>query len=191
METTIIEFLFGLVAGTIAGLLIVKRTGNKTTTPRKTLRTTKPQVARPKAVSRQVKARNPRSRRLNRLPARTQQQLVATVPGSSPPAPASQTAVLSCPACGLQAPESLMAEHFLGSPSHKNGPIKLEPAKADNVIQRQSEAIRFEEDSMNSLRHLLQMLVPPRAFGRRHEQKSINPLSMVVQTIGERRNPVA
>ncbi len=45
-----------------------------------------------------------------------------------------------------------------------------------------------EEDSRNSMRNLLQMLVPPRAFGLRHQHRIVNPLSHVIQTLEESRS---
>ena len=87
----------------------------------------------------------------------------------------------SCPSCGLQAPGSLLAEHFLGSPSHRNGPPKV--VKADPVeIEAIEEA--EEEDSKQSVRNLLQMLVPPRAFGRRHAHRSASQASSIVKDFG-------
>jgi hypothetical protein len=75
----------------------------------------------------------------------------------------------------------LLAEHFLGSPSHKNGPPKI--VKADIVEVEISEEAK-EEDSKQSMRNLLQMLVPPRAFGRRHAHRSMGPISSIVKDLG-------
>ena len=74
----------------------------------------------------------------------------------------------------------MMIEHLLGSPSHKNGPAKPEPT-ADRAVEKDSASVESDEDSRDSLRNLLQMLLPPRAFGRRREQKTVNPLSHLVQ----------
>ena len=78
-----------------------------------------------------------------------------------------------------------MAEHFLGSPSHENGVPEPEVTMVENAIFDVSQA--SEEDSKSSLRHLLQMLVPPRAFGRRHQGRTVNPLSSLVQTVDDAR----
>jgi hypothetical protein len=75
----------------------------------------------------------------------------------------------------------LLAEHFLGSPSHRNGPPKI--VKADIVEVEESEEAK-EEDSKQSVRNLLQMLVPPRAFGRRHAHRSMGPISSIVKDLG-------
>jgi len=87
----------------------------------------------------------------------------------------------TCPSCGLQAPGSLLAEHFLGSPSHRNGPPKM--AKSDPVEMEAVEEAK-EEDSKQSVRSLLQMLVPPRAFGRRHDHRSMGPISSIIKDMG-------
>jgi hypothetical protein len=101
---------------------------------------------------------------------------------TAPPSVSPGTAVVleACPSCGLQAPDSLLAEHFLGSPSHRNGPPKLvesEPATA------KVEEAAIEDDSKQSVRSLLQMLVPPRAFGRRHAHRIVSPLSAIVKEL--------
>jgi hypothetical protein len=90
--------------------------------------------------------------------------------------------MLSCPSCGLEAPETLMAEHFTGSPSHEGG-LSMQPKVADVESREGSAAISPENESRDSLRQLLQMLVPPRAFGRRHGQRTVDPLSSLVETI--------
>jgi hypothetical protein len=96
-------------------------------------------------------------------------------------APTTTTSFDTCPSCGLQAPGSLLAEHFLGSPSHKSGPpkiVKVDDAKGE-VIKEDKE-----DDSNQSVRNLLQMLVPPRAFGRRHAHRSVSPISSIVKELG-------
>lgn len=87
----------------------------------------------------------------------------------------------TCPSCGLQAPGNLLAEHFMGSPGHRNGPPKMvvmEAAQADELSDAE------EEDSKQSVRNLLQILVPPRAFGHRHGQKSVSPITSIVRDAG-------
>jgi hypothetical protein len=84
---------------------------------------------------------------------------------------ASQTVIYACPACGLQAPETLMVEHLRASPIHQRG--RLQPEQTTNHrVEEEPPGVAREEDSRDSLRNLLQILLPPRAFGRRHEQKT-------------------
>ena len=97
-------------------------------------------------------------------------------------------AVPSCPTCGLQAPQDLMMEHFQASPSHELGTPEPQTAIMDSCILVESALISSEEDSRTSMRNLLQILVPPRAFGRRHQYRTVNPLSHVIQTLEESRS---
>lgn len=99
-----------------------------------------------------------------------------------------QDAVPSCPTCGLQAPQDLMMEHFQASPSHELGAPEPQATIMDGDIQAESTLLSSEEDSRNSMRNLLQMLVPPRAFGRRHQHRTVNPLSQVIRTLEESRS---
>lgn len=93
------------------------------------------------------------------------------------------TVLDTCPSCGLQAPEKLLAEHFLGSPSHRNF-VKKEPEPDAKQVAAKSES--KEDDSQQSVRNLLQILVPPRAFGLRHANRSASPISSVVQDLKPR-----
>ena len=86
----------------------------------------------------------------------------------------------TCPSCGLQAPATLLAEHFSGSPSHRNGPEKVIPVDSTLV---DSSTETNEEDSRQSVRNLLQILIPPRAFGLRHANRSISPISSIVKNL--------
>jgi hypothetical protein len=105
-----------------------------------------------------------------------------TISSSQTPSVASATvSFATCPSCGLQAPGSLLAEHFLGSPSHRNGPPEI--VKVDSAEIKVAEESN-EEDSKQSVRNLLQMLVPPRAFGRRHAHRSMGPISSIVKDLG-------
>jgi hypothetical protein len=187
METTIIEFLFGVVAGTISGLLIVKRPRAKTPL-RRTLPNAKLAASRSRALPGRAKTRYVKSRRSRSKPARAQPILTNAISMASAHSVAPQTTVLSCPGCGLQAPETLMAEHFLGSPSHKYEPEKVQATIVDAELQEGLRSIDSEQNSRDSLRQLLQMLVPPRAFGRRHGQRTVDPLQSLVRTIGPSRN---
>jgi len=74
-----------------------------------------------------------------------------------------------------------MTEHFLGSPTHESYHVQLEPTP--KRAEEEPATASAEDDSRESLRSLLAMLVPPRAFGRRHQQRTVNPLSQIVQTI--------
>jgi hypothetical protein len=92
-----------------------------------------------------------------------------TNPNSSP----AHTTVYTCPACGLQATESAMVEHLLGSPLHQ--PRHVQPKQTnDHKDEEEQATVLHEEDSRESVRNLLQILLPPRAFGRRHGQKTLN-----------------
>ncbi len=176
-KALIFGFLQG-VAGAISGLR-VRRSGKKTA-PHKTVSSRTRLARRPRVGRKQIKTRRVRSRTKHGRRLRTEPGPIETVTDSSSVATVSQTAVYSCPACGLQAPKSLMIEHLLGSPSHKNGPAKPEPT-ADRAVENNPASVESDEDSRDSLRNLLQILLPPRAFGRRREQKTVNPISHLVQ----------
>jgi hypothetical protein len=184
LEITIIEFLAGVIAGTISGFLIVKRMGRNTPLPRTTISRkiakTKPRAGLKHATTGGTKRRSARRMRPAIQPTET-----LTV---EPTVTALSMNVSSCPTCGLQAPETLMAEHFLGSPSHENGTPEPEMTIVEDAIFDKSQT--SEEDSKSSLRHLLQMLVPPRAFGLRHQGRTINPLSSLVQTMAEAQGSI-
>src|SRR5205823_5262305 len=101
----------------------------------------------------------------------------APEPSQMPDIPAATVSSFdTCPSCGLQAPGSLLAEHFLGSPSHKDGPPKIVKAEtvkteaADNAAEEEEEE---EEDSKQSVSNVLQILVPLRAFCRRHALRTM------------------
>jgi hypothetical protein len=186
LEIAIVEFLVGIVAGTLSGLLIVKRMGRNT----RLLRTTgSGKIARTKskAALKQAKTRGARPRSIRRL--RLLAKPTKTI-GVEPTVTALAVNISSCPTCGLQAPEALMAEHFLGSPSHENGAPEPAMTMIENSILDKSQALSAEEDAKSSVRSLLQMLVPPRAFGRRHQQRTVNPLSRLVQTIADAQGSV-
>lgn len=184
LDITIIEFLAGVAAGTISGLLIVKRMGRtallpRTTASRKIART------KPRQVSKQTKTRGTKPRSERHVRPLVQPSATLTI---EPTVTALAMNVSSCPTCGLQAPDALMAEHFLGSPSHENGVPEPDVTMVEDAIFDVSKA--SEEDAKSSVRHLLQMLVPPRAFGRRHQGRTVNPLSSLVQTVADARGSV-
>lgn len=184
LEITILEFLAGVVAGTLSGLLIVKRMGRNNSLPR-TTSSRKLVKTKARAPLKQAKTRSTRSKSIRRLRRPAQPtETVSVEPTTAPLA----VSVSSCPTCGLQAPDALMAEHFLGSPFHENGSREPETAIVETAIFDQSHA--SEEDAKSSLRSLLQMLVPPRAFGRRHQERTVNPLSHLVQSIADAQGSV-
>src|SRR5439155_17257792 len=89
---------------------------------------------------------------------------------------ASQTVIYTCPACGLQAPQTLMVEHLRGSPIHQRGRAQPEQTTDHRVEEEPALAARGE-DSRDSLRNLLQILVPPRAFVFFFKQKTAYDIS--------------
>lgn len=178
METTLAEFLMGMFAGTITGLLAVLTR----TTNRVSRRFSKPraQAIRRRKAKAMGARRNISSSRTNTLKPRARHILPVNHDESPPPvAPLPVQTIASCPSCGLEAPESLMAEHFLGSPSHENPRVLSE----EETVEGPAEPVEVD-DSKGELRTLLQMLVPPRAFGHRRQQKTQNPLSDYVTPIG-------
>jgi hypothetical protein len=181
LDITIIEFLLGAVAGTLSGILIVERIGRNIPLPRTTI-SRKIARTKPRTALKQAKTRGTKPRSVRRLRPRAQPSETLNV---EPMVTALAVNVSSCPTCGLQAPDALMAEHFLGSPSHENGTPEPEMTIIENAIFDKSQSLSAEEDAKSSLRSLLQMLVPPRAFGRRHQQRTVNPLSRMVQTIAD------
>jgi hypothetical protein len=184
LEITILEFLAGVVAGTISGLLIVKRMGRNTPLPRTTV-SHKITRTKPRSGLKQAKIRGKRPRSVRHMRPAVQPSDTLT---TEPTVTTLAVSVSSCPTCGLQAPATLMAEHFLGSPSHENGSPEPEVAIVEEALFDVSHA--SEEDAKSSLRHLLQMLVPPRAFGLRHQGRTVNPLSSIVQTVADARGTV-
>src|ERR1700746_1471986 len=104
MDTNIVEFLFGVLAGTISGFLIVKRSRRKT--PQlEILRNVKSIPSKPRRSQRQTKTLHVRSRRLR--PKRTMSKGMSSdvVQEVSASTLGQQVVMLSCPSCGLEAPE--------------------------------------------------------------------------------------
>src|SRR5438552_394595 len=65
---------------------------------------------------------------------------------------------------------------FAGKPIHQRG--RAQPGQTtDHRVEEEPALVARGEDSRDSLRNLLQILLPPRAFGRRHEQKTPNAIS--------------
>ena len=186
MDPVIFEFLGGLLVGAMAGLMVVLRSRHQTPT-------TMPMLAirKSRSVSSIRQRRNSRPTEKGRSTvtvARTRRKAMNKTPDATPalsqtPVSASATTVSfdTCPSCGLQAPGSLLTEHFLGSPSHRNGLPKIVEA---DPVEVEAAAEAEEEDSRQSVRNLLQMLVPPRAFGRRHAHRSVSPISPILENLG-------
>jgi hypothetical protein len=65
-----------------------------------------------------------------------------------------------------------MLEHLLGSPLHQPGRV-LQEQTTNQKVEEEQATVSGKEDSSDSLRNLLQILLPPRPFGRRHEQKPV------------------
>ena len=166
MKSKILGFLQG-VTRTISGHLARGRSEKKTG-PSKIVRGRKHSAARTRA-SKKLKTPRVRAQTSRKASPRKKLNPVPTLFENPTPAPTAQTTVYSCPACGLEADKTLMLEHLLGSPLHQPGRVQPEQTK---IVEEQAMALR-EEDSSDSLRNLLQILLPPRPFGRRHEQKTV------------------
>ena len=186
MDPVIFEFLGGLLAGGMAGLMVVLRNRHPlpetmpmlaVRTSRSALSTHRRRTSRPAEKGRNSitvarTRRRAKNKTLEPTPALSQTPNIAT---------ATMVSFDTCPSCGLQAPGSLLTEHFLGSPSHRNGLPKVVEA---DPVEVEAAAEAEEEDSRQSVRNLLQMLVPPRAFGRRHAHRSMGPISSIVKDLG-------
>src|SRR5260370_29868162 len=195
MDPVIIELMGGMLAGTLGVLTVMLRTGplnvvlrtrNQTPITMPMLAVRKPRKASP--VRRRSISPPTKKRRSTATDIRTRRKAKNNAPDTTP-APRQTPVIVSattvsfdtCPSCGLQAPGSLLTEHFLASPSHKNSLPKIfeaDPVEAEAVAEAE------EEDSRQSVRTLLRMLVPPRAFGRRHAHKSVSPISPIVEYLG-------
>ncbi len=209
LENTTIQILYGLIAVTISFLAIVNQVGVKRLIPRITS-SPKPPAEKPRRsrtltrIERTHARSRPKSRGKTAVHSsrtrKARRRLRSKPRGSSIVQPISVTSdppsvlatvqdtVPSCPTCGLQAPHDLMMEHFQASPSHELGTPEPSPTTINGSIPAEPILVSTEEDSRNSMRNLLQMLVPPRAFGRRHQNRTVNPLSHVIQTLEESRS---
>src|ERR1700745_3286020 len=103
MDPNTVEFLFGVLAGTIPSFLIVKRSRRKTP-PLEILRNVKSIPAKPRRSQRQTKILHVRSRRLR--PRRTMSKGISSdvVQEASTSPLGQQVVMLACPSCGLEAP---------------------------------------------------------------------------------------
>ena len=186
MAPVIFNSLGRQVGSTLGGLMVALRIRHPAPKTMPMLAVRKPRSAS-STRRRRNSARPKRRRNKIRLTEKSRKPKMKThqaapEPSQTPDIPAAAVASFdTCPSCGLQAPESLLAEHFLGSPSHKDGPPKI--VKTEPVKTEASDDAK-EEDSKQSVRNLLQMLVPPRAFGRRHAHRSMGPISSIVKDLG-------
>jgi hypothetical protein len=210
LENITIQILYGLIAVTISFIAIVRQVGikplslssivssHKPLAPKSKRPRTQARTGRIRAGSRSKsrgkttvqlsRSRNTRRRLQPRPRGDAIVQPVAVTPDTPMTIAIVQVGVPACPTCGLQAPEALMMEHFQASPSHELGAPEPQPTIMDGDIPAESILVSSEEDSRTSMRNLLQMLVPPRAFGRRHQHRTVNPLSQVIQTLEEARS---
>jgi len=172
MHPVVFKILGRQVGSSFAGLMAVFRIRHQTPKTMPMLEVRKPRSASParhrRSSTRPNRRRNNISLTRTSRKAKMKTPRAIRKPSQAPDIPAAVGHFDTCPSCGLQAPESLLAEHFMGSPSHENGPPKIVEA----------------EDSRQSVRNLLQMLVPPRAFGRRHAYKSVIPISLITKNLG-------
>ncbi len=185
MHPAIFKILGRQVGSSLAGLMAVFRIKHQTPKRMPMLKVRKP---RPASQARRRRSSTRPNRRSNiGLTQTTRKAKMKTPratpkPSQTPDMPAAAVAPFdTCPSCGLQAPGSLLTEHFLGSPSHRNGLPKIVEAEP---VEVEAAAEAEEEDSRQSVRNLLQMLVPPRAFGRRHAHKSVSPISPIIEYLG-------
>ncbi len=191
LDVTILQFMVGIMAGTMTGIGIVRSRSLKKTRIR-------PGSVRTRSISGAVKYRvivKPSKIRSTRqkVPSKPGGRSIIASRGLDPVTPTVSTLAVAvsapefsaCPACGLEAPETLMAEHFVQSPSHQAGIAPTPPVipTATGSPVPLSEEERSREETRLSFRNLLQMLVPPRAFGHRHQQKTVNPVSRLVHQI--------
>ena len=191
MDPIVFELLGGVLVGGMIWLTVLRRPKNTSlvTMPVLAVRKTR-QVSsnrhRQSSSSTRVKNRVASASSTGhkrRIRTKIGESVGQAIPAPVIPAVATPT-LETCPSCGLQAPDKLLAEHFLGSPSHRNGPEKVAtvdptPTEADSELS--------EDDSKQSVRNLLQILVPPRAFGRRHAHRPMGSISPLVQNLGPTR----
>jgi len=184
MDPIIFEFLGGLLAGAMTGLMVVLRIRHPApnTMPILAVRKTRSAAsAHRRRTSPSTRDRTTVTSAKTRRRAKTKTPDTAIASSQTPSTVSATASFDTCPSCGLQAPGLLLAEHFLGSPSHRNGPPKMVKVDAAEVAAVEESK---EEDSKQSVRNLLQMLVPPRAFGRRHAHRSMGPISSIVKDLG-------
>ena len=191
MDRIVFELLGGVLVGGMIWLTVLRRPKNTSlvTMPVLAVRRTRQASSnrhRQSSSSTKVKNRgaSPSSTgHRRRMRTKTGESTGQAIPPPTIDAATAPT-LETCPSCGLQAPDKLLAEHFLGSPSHRNGPEKV--ATVEPTPTASSNELT-EDDSKQSVRNLLQILVPPRAFGLRHADRSVSPISPVVRELGPSR----
>jgi hypothetical protein len=184
LDPIIFEFLGGLLVGAMAGLMLVLRARHAAPKMMAILAIRKTRPASPvhrRRKSPSIKDRTNVTFVRTRRKAKTKTHDPTVSAVQTPSVATAAVSFDTCPSCGLQAPGSLLAEHFLGSPSHRNSLPEI--VKAD-VAEIEAVEEAKEEDSRQSVRNLLQMLVPPRAFGHRHSHRSMGPISSIVKDLG-------
>ena len=182
----ILEFLGGVIGGAFLSVLILKYSSHKRNSPAK-LRTIKVASSKKSKTLPLIRA-EPKQRKRRARASKVTRSNLPKEARVEPSLLEGRTSFLSCPSCGLEAPESLMIEHLMGSPSHRYGPAKPQTVVSTAIDRGDSTRKSSSDESADSVRHLLQMLVPPRAFGRRHKQRVINPLSNIVRAMGPGRD---
>lgn len=185
MEAAIVQSLMGILGGTIAALLAGQRKGSSKS-PRAVRAGGKrnpSSATRTRTMTRpmRLKAAPPRCKK-NAKPRSPGSVSLPQVEASSSSLSAYSKAISTCPSCGLEAPDALMAEHFSGSPSHREGK-KIREGADDAGPEITCKRDTDDDDPRRTLRNLLQMLVPPRAFGHRHLDKRENPISRIVHEL--------
>src|SRR6267378_5836797 len=182
MDPIIFEFLGGLLVGAIAGLMVVLRIKHPAPKRMPMLAVKKTKSTASLHRRRTSSTRDKHAVTVTKSKKKSKTKTPDTILSSQTPNTAFATVSFNtCPSCGLQAPGSLLAEHFLGSPSHRNGlPAVVEADPIDVEAAAEAE----EDDSRQSVRNLLQMLVPPRAFGRRHAYKAVSQISPIIKNLG-------
>src|SRR5438132_1066352 len=208
LENISIQILYGLIAVTISFVAIVRQTGVK---PLSSLITSslKLSAAKPRRSRSSVRTGSIRAKSRSKSSGRTivqssrarkaRRRLRSKPRGAAILQPITATsdtptvaalvheAVPTCPTCGLPASKAILKDPFQASPSHEQGAPQL-PIIMDAQVPAESNLVSSEEDSRNSMRNLLQMLVPPRALGLRHQHRSANSLSHVIQPLTESRS---
>lgn len=168
VKSKILGFLEG-VTGAISGHLSGGRNG-KNPAPRKTSGARKRSASKTR-TDKKLKTRRFRSRTSRHGSLRKKLKAVHALTDTSSLTPPARTTVYSCPTCGLQATQSSMLEHLLGSPLHQPGRVQAEQPTNEKVEEKPATVL--PDGDSDSLRNLLQILLPPRPFGRRHQQKIV------------------
>jgi hypothetical protein len=172
---TIFEFLFGTYIGTVLTLMTIKR-------PKPRQRPSSTFTHRVKSFDAEDPPQLPTKTLGVLAPSTEVRPTGAETVGIMVANPAQQPRanLLSCPSCGLEAPEIVMSEHLNRSPPHKYATLA-----SQQICQKQGRHTKMghvptEQEIKNSVRRLLQMLAPPRPFARRDRQLRVNRLSRML-----------